>query len=148
MFDLSQIRFKEFCMNDYDAVLKLWELSGLPIKDKGRDSYEKIQEELKRGIAHFMLAEFESQLVGVVLITHDGRKGWINRLAIHPEYRKKGIAQLIVNKVEEFLHNIGIEIIACLIEDHNQESLEVFQKLGYIEFKDMHYLSKRKYPEV
>ncbi len=147
-FDLTQIRFRKFSINDYDAVVELWELSGLPIKDKGRDRFEKIQEELKRGIAHFILADFESQLVGVALITHDGRKGWINRLAIHPNFRKKGIGRLIVEKAEEYLHNIDIEIIACLIENYNQESLEIFQKLGYIEFKNMHYLTKKKHPGV
>lgn len=135
-------------MNDYNAVVELWKLSNLPIKDKGRDRSEKIQEELKHGIAHFILAEFESQLIGTVLITHDGRKGWINRLAIHPDYRNKGIAKLVVQKAEDYLHQIGIEIIACLIEDYNQESLEVFQKLGYIEFQNMHYLTKKKHPEV
>ncbi len=133
-------------MEDYDAVVDLWKQSGLPIKDKGRDHSEKIQEELKHGIAHFILAEFESKLIGVVLITHDGRKGWINRLAIHPKYRNKSIAKIVVQKAEKHLHQIGIEIIACLIEDYNQESLTVFQKLGYIEFKNMHYLTKKKYP--
>jgi GNAT superfamily N-acetyltransferase len=147
-FDTEEIRFKKFDIEDYNAVKELWKLSGLPIKDKGRDSLEKIQEELKRGIAHFILAEFESQLIGAVLITHDGRKGWINRLAVHPNFRQKGIAGLIVKKVEDYLYNIGIEIIACLIEDYNKESLEVFQKLGYIEFPNMHYLTKRKHPEV
>jgi len=135
-------------MKDYDAVVELWDLSGLPIKDKGRDRYEKIQEELKRGIANFIIAEFESQLVGVVLVTHDGRKGWINRLAVHPDYRNNGIAHLIIQKSEDYFYQIGIEIIACLIEDYNQESLDVFQKMGYIEFKNMHYLTKKKHPGV
>jgi len=145
-FDLAQIQFRDFSMDDYDAVVSLWTLSGLPIKDKGRDRYEKIQEELKRGIAHFILAEFESKLVGVVLITHDGRKGWINRLSVHPDFRRKGLARFIIEKAEEYLHGIGIEIIACLIENYNKESFETFQKLGYIEFKNMHYLTKKKHP--
>ena len=145
---MIKIRYRNFSMADYDAVVELWKLSGLPIKDKGRDRPEKIKEELKRGIAHFILAESENKLIGVVLLTHDGRKGWINRLAVHPNYRNKGIAHIIVKKSEEYFHQIGIEIIACLIENYNQESLEVFQKLGYIEFKNMHYLTKKKHPEV
>lgn len=135
-------------MEDYHAVVELWKLSGLPIKDKGRDRFEKIEEELKRGIAHFILAEFENSLIGVVLLTHDGRKGWVNRLAVHPNYRNNDIAHLIIQKSEDYFHQIGIEIIACLIESYNQESLEVFQKMGYIEFKNMHYLTKKKHPGV
>ena len=145
---MNKIRYRNFSMDDYDAVVELWKLSGLPIKDKGRDRPEKIKEELKRGIINLILAEFESQLIGVVLITHDGRKGWINRLAVHPDYRKLGIGKELVRRSEEHLHHIGIEIIACLIEDYNQKSFEAFQKMGYVEFKNMHYLTKKKHPGV
>lgn len=148
IFRPDQIRFKKFSINDYHAILSLWKLSGLFIKNKGRDHPAKIHEELKYGIAHFILAEYESELIGIALITHDGRKGWINRLAVHPNYRRKGVAKLILNKAEKYLYKIGIEIIACLIEDQNQKSLELFKKMGYVEFKNMHYLTKRKYPEV
>jgi ribosomal protein S18 acetylase RimI-like enzyme len=145
---LNKIRFKEFSMTDYSAVKNLWYLSGLPTKDKGRDKDENVAKELDKGVAHFLLVEFNNQLIGVVLLTHDGRKGWINRLAIHPDYKRKGLARLLVNKSENYFHSIGIDIIACMIEDYNQTSLATFQKLGYIEFKGMHYLTKRKYPEV
>ncbi len=147
-FDLEQINFKDFSINDYDAVLKLWKLAGLPVKDKGRDCPEKIEEELKRGIAHFILAQYRSELIGVALVTHDGRKGWINRIAVHPDYRRKGLARLLVEKAEKHLDKIGIEIVACLIEDYNQDSLIAFSKLGYIKFNGIHYLTKKKYPEV
>ncbi len=147
-FDLEQITFKDFSINDYDAVLKLWKLAGLPVKDKGRDCPEKIEEELKRGIAHFILAQYRSELIGVALVTHDGRKGWINRIAVHPDYRRKGLARLLVEKAEKHLNEIGIEIVACLIEDYNTNSLLTFQKLGYVDFEGIHYLTKRKNPEV
>jgi N-acetylglutamate synthase-like GNAT family acetyltransferase len=103
---------------------------------------------LKKGIAHFLLAEFNNQLIGVVLLTHDGRKGWINRLAVHSDYRQKELARLLVQKSENYFHSIDINIIAYIIEDYNQASLATFQKLGYIEFKGMHYLTKRKYPYI
>ena len=36
------------------------------------------------------VAEAGGELVGVVLGTHDGRKGWINRLAVAPAYQRRG----------------------------------------------------------
>ena len=52
-------------------------------------------------------------------------------------------------KIREFqIEDFGIEIIACLIEGWNKTSLEIFLKLGYKKFEDIHYFTKRKYPEV
>lgn len=120
----------------------------MPFKPHGRDMRENIEKELARGCAHFLIAEEKGRPVGTILVTHDGRKGWINRLAVIPAYRNRGIARMLVEKGEKILDDAGIGIIACLIEDYNRESLAVFQKLGYIDFKGMHYLTKRQHPEV
>jgi ribosomal protein S18 acetylase RimI-like enzyme len=144
----QKIKIREFQIDDYDILVELWKKTGLPYKDKGRDSREKMKKEMEHGCAVFLLAEISSELVGSVLATHDGRKGWINRVAVLPEYRNQGIATLLVKEAEKRLYNFGIEIIACLIEGWNKTSMEVFPKLGYKKFEDIHYFTKRKYPEV
>jgi GNAT superfamily N-acetyltransferase len=133
---------------DYSKLITIWDQSGLPYKPHGRDSEEKIEAELKRGVGKFLFAMIENFYAGVVLVTHDGRKGWINRVAVLPEYRNKGIAKQLVDAAEKWLDKQGIGIYACQIEEYNKESFEVFKKLGYIPFGGMHYLTKRKYPEV
>ena len=62
------------------------------------------------------LAVAGKEIIGSVLATPDTRKGWINRLAVVPEYRRKGIASSLVIKAEQWLENKGIEIVACLIQ--------------------------------
>ena len=135
-------------ITDYSTIVSLWEAAELDYKPKGRDSRESIEKEMQKGIGYFLIAEKEGEAIGSVLITHDGRKGWINRLAVIPEYRKKGIGKALVDKAEEILDELGIGIYVCLIEDYNKSSLEVFQKLGYNEFPGMHYLSKRKFKDI
>ena len=143
--DVKIVAYKK---GDYKTLVNLWERSGLPYKPQGRDQEEKIEAELKRGVGKFMFAVMDATYVGTILVTHDGRKGWINRVAVLPEYRHKGIAKLLVDAAEKWLGEQGIEIYACQIEDDNKESFEVFKKLGYISFEGIHYLTKRKYPEV
>lgn len=133
---------------DYPKLIDIWETAGLPYKPHGRDSEKSIEKELKRGVGKFLFALIEEVYAGVVLVTHDGRKGWINRVAVLPEYQNKGIAKQLVDAAEKWLDNQGIGIYACQIEDYNEDSLEVFKKLGYIPFEGMHYLTKRKYPEI
>ncbi len=133
---------------DYDRLIDIWERSGLPFKPKGRDSRSSIEAEFEKDCNQFLFAEYEGKYVGALLVTHDGRKGWINRVAVVPEFRNKGVARKLINFAEEWLDKQGIGIYACQIEDYNQESLEAFQKMGYIPFEGMHYLTKRKFPEI
>ena len=142
------VKIVPYKTGNYQTLIDIWEKAGLPYKPLGRDSEEKIEVELKRGVGKFLFAVIGNVYAGVVLVTHDGRKGWINRVAVLPEYRLKGIAKLLVDAAEKWLDEQGIGIYACQIEDYNEDSLEVFKKLGYIPFEGMHYLTKRKYPEI
>lgn len=140
--------FRICTIDDYDLLVSLWEQAGLPYKPLGRDSRESIAKEMQGGNGLFIVAEIDAQPAGTILTTHDGRKGWINRLTVLPDYRNKGIGRALVEYAEEMLEQRGIGIFACMIEDYNSSSLEVFQKLGYIEFKGMHYLTKRSFPDI
>lgn len=142
------ITIRKASINDYDTLVDLWTASGLPYKPEGRDSRETMQKEFQRGISTYLIAEDQQKPIGTVLITHDGRRGWINRLAVTPGYRKRGIARQLINEAEKVLDEQGIGIYACLIEGYNQTSLEVFQKLGYVDFEGIHYLTKRKFPGI
>lgn len=108
-----------------------------------------MEKELEKGQCFFLLAVDENdRILGTVLATNDGRKGWINRLAVDPEMRNHGIARILVKEAEERLKQNGIGIIACLIEDWNSDSSEVFKHLGYNEFKGIKYLTKRSRPDI
>jgi len=125
-------------------VIQLWQKADLSHRPRGRDSKDNIQDELKKGNAVFLLAEKDMIVVGSVLGTYDGRKGWINRLAVDPAFRRKGLAKLLIGEVEKRLASLGAEIITCLIEDWNASSLRLFQEMQYVKHPDILYLSKRK----
>jgi GNAT superfamily N-acetyltransferase len=144
----SNIVIREFCMEDYNALVGLWNKSGLPYKPEGRDRRDRIENELKGGSAVFFVALAEKELAGSVFGTHDRRKGWINRLVVAPEFQRQGIARMLVDRVEEVLSELGIEIMACLIEDWNRNSMEVFERLGYKKHTDILYFTKRKNSDV
>jgi ribosomal protein S18 acetylase RimI-like enzyme len=67
---------------------------------------------------------------------------------VHPSYRRRGLAKRLVAEVEKRLSEVGLEVIACLIERGNTVSLQLFQSLGYEKASDIVYLSKRKSPEA
>ena len=146
--DLKNISIRIFEISDYEILIDLWTKAGLPYKPKGRDSKESMRKELEKACATILIAELDHIAIATVFATHDGRKGWINRLAVLPEFRKQGIGKMLVEKAESILIEKGIGIIACLIEDYNKTSLATFKKLGYTEFEGIHYLTKRIHPDI
>lgn len=85
--------------------------------------------------------------VGVIIGTYDGRKGYINRLAVIPEWQRKGIARGLIEKLEKAFHKRNIKVIEVLIEDWGTDSKALFESLGYIPHKDITYYSKRESQE-
>jgi len=146
---LKPIEIRTLTIQDYDAMVELWKRAGLPSKPKGRDSRQMIEKQMKAFPEFFIGAFHNGKLVGVVIGSYDERmKGWINRLAVDPEYRRRGIAQQLINAVEKALEKRGAAIFCALIETPNDESLGLFQKMGYTAHRDILYVTKRKSQDI
>lgn len=134
---------RRLTIEDHAAILALWQRAGLhSIRPEGRDSRSEFEKQFAGGQIAIGLEE-DDQLIGVVIATHDTRKGWINRLAIDPDYRHKGYGEQLVHAAEDVLHEAGMHLIAAFIEEGNTSSLALFEKLGYAVHQDITYVSKR-----
>lgn len=140
---------KELRLEDYPKIQALWKAASLTWKPVGRDHPHRIKKQLEKKNVFFLGKMNNDDLQGVVMVTHDGRKGWINRLAVHPEHRQKGIANKLLKVAESQLFQTeGIEVISALIFDDNKPSLLLFEKAGYESWSNVRYYSKRKGPNV
>ncbi len=128
---------------DYAAILELWRHAGLAVRAEGRDAPQAFARQMASGIQRVIGLRDGARLVAVAVLTHDGRKGWINRLAVDPASRRRGLAQTLIAEAERwFAEDIGLEIWAALIEEENHASQALFDDLGYRR-GDIVYVSKR-----
>jgi ribosomal protein S18 acetylase RimI-like enzyme len=137
---------REFRIEDYDGIVALWAEAGIHYRPNGRESRPRMENEMKLSQVVFLVAAVDKIIVGVVLGTHDGHKGWINRLAVAIQFRRQNVASELVAVVENRLNELGIEVIACLIEPENSISTTFFSKLGYIK-APVEYFSKKQSPD-
>ena len=142
------MEIRRLTINDYKEMVRLWLTATLPFKPKGRDSKKAIAVEMKENPDFFLGAFEDTLLVGTVIISCDVRKGWINRLAVNPNYRHRGIAKALIAESERTLRKHGIRIFCALIEDYNAISKKLFKECGYVEHHDITYFSKRDSDEV
>ena len=141
------MRYRFLSLEDYDKVVELWKRSGLKFKPAGRDSERAISEQMIKQPNMFLGAFDAERLVCIAMLTDDGRKGWINRLAVDPEYQRKGVAAEIIKRAEETFRSRGIFLFAALVEDWNIPSQNLFKKLGYKKHDDIYYFSKRDFDD-
>ena len=143
----GRIDLRMFTMEDYDSLMGLWERAGLPGRPKGRDSREAMGAQMKDDHVMIILAELEGELAGSVICTHDGRKGWMNRLAVTPGHRGQGVARALVEEGERLLRERGFGIVGVIVEGWNGTSMEVFERLGYKRYEDFRYFARRFDPD-
>jgi len=144
----AMMEYRRLKTSDIPAMIDVWKKSALPIREKTRESPQALRAEMKAGPQNFIGAFDGEELVGLVLATSDGRKGWINRLAVEPSHRHKGIALKLIQEAEEELVSRGIQIISALIDKENEVSFTLFAKAGYEIREDIVYVRKKMVEEA
>jgi ribosomal protein S18 acetylase RimI-like enzyme len=136
------MNFKFLDESYFSKITELWSKAGLGFRPNGRDSVENIKKQLSR-YPNMILGAFENEkLIGVAFLTDDGRKGWINRLAVAPEYQRRSIAQNLITLAEQTFKNKGIKIYAALIEKDNEKSQNLFLKMRYKKTEILYFRKK------
>lgn len=148
MVDIAKIGIRPVEPDDHPAIVRLWDAAGLSTRPAGRDAEAAFLQQLAHFPATYLVAEHDGRVVGVILGTHDQRKGWINRLAVHPQYRRRGLARRLIAACEEAFAALGIGIVAVLVERDNDTSAELFRAAGYVTDVPVHYFRKRACPDV
>lgn len=128
---------------DCEGLLGLWREAGLPHRPGGRDSRSALLDQMRRDPELFLGAFVDGQLVGSAIATFDGRKGWINRLAVAPAWRRRGIARRLIGEAEDRLRRRGALVVAALVERENTASIALFQACGFGLAPQVLYLTKR-----
>jgi GNAT superfamily N-acetyltransferase len=142
------VEIKRLTLDNYENMTELWSKAGLPFKPCGRDSNESIAAQMRANPDFFLGAFDGERLVGTAVLAYDLRRGWINRLAVDPDYRHRGIAKTLIAESERTFRKHGARIFCALIEDFNEPSKKLLKKCGYVEHRDIIYFSKRESSDV
>ena len=131
-------------INDYDDMLALWNSTEQSKRalNPVDDSREGIERYLKRNPRTCFGAFSGNKLVGVILTGHDGRRGIIHHMCVHPSYRRQGIATMLVKEAEEALKKEGISKIFGLVFKDNDTANAFWEREGYSLRTNLNYRNK------
>lgn len=58
---------------------------------------------------------------------------WIANVAVHPDFRRRGIARQLTMKAMSYLHEKGVQSVWLQVRDDNPAAFNLYQSLGFIE---------------
>ena len=129
------MRIREFQLDDYKEVVNLWKKSGIILRPG--DEREGIELKVQRDPELFLVAEEDQEILGVVLGAWDGRRGWINHLAVRSGHQRFGIGKSLIRELEKRLIRKGALRVNAQIYKSNIVSLAFFKALNYETHSDL-----------
>ena len=120
---------RPFQTEDEASVVSLWQLCELTVP--WNNPYKDIARKLKVQPELFLVGMLDSLLIATVMGGYDGHRGWINYLAVHPDFQGQGYAQQVMENVESELRKRGCPKINLQIRSGNARVLTFYQKLGF-----------------
>jgi len=131
-------------IDDYDAIFDLWNSTEQSRRalNPVDDSREGIDRYLKRNPSTCFAAARGDQIIGVILTGHDGRRGIIHHMCVHPDFRRMGIASRLVSTAEEALKREGIQKVFGLVFIDNDRANAFWEKQGYSLRTNLNYRNK------
>ncbi len=134
--------FRTMTMEDYDQVYALWmSCTGMGLNNLD-DSREGISSYLKRNPRTCFVAEDDGQIIGVIIAGHDGRRGYIYHTAVHPNRRRGGIGNQLVDAAMSALREEGINKVALVVFERNTSGNAFWEALGFEQRFDLAYRNK------
>lgn len=119
----------EFGIADYPAVYGLWRRADLWMRPS--DERAAVETRLARDPDLFLVARAAGEIVGSVMGGWDGRRAYVYHLAVAPECRRRGIAGVLMDELEERFRARGALKAKLQILVGNDASLAFFRQRGY-----------------
>ncbi|MDE1226168.1 GNAT family N-acetyltransferase [Vibrio aestuarianus] len=124
------VKIREMDIADYDDVIRLWgQTEGMSLRDA--DSKESINNYLIRNPKLSFVAVSANEIVGAVLVGTDGRRGYLQHLAVSSNYRGKNLGRELVNQAISALANVGVPKTHLFVYNENVNAQQFYEKLGW-----------------
>ena len=129
----SSLLIRPFKEGDEEALVTLWNMCKLTVP--WNNPHKDIARKLKVQAELFLVGYLEDKLIASVMAGYDGHRGWINYLAVHPDFQGRGYGKQLMDNVENGLRELGCPKINLQIREENDKVFSYYQKLGFVEEK-------------
>jgi ribosomal protein S18 acetylase RimI-like enzyme len=124
----DSVILREFGEEDFDSLAGLWTLTGIGNPARG-DDLECIRRSLEcRG--SLLVIACKSDIIGSLWLTDDGRRLYIHHMAVHPDWRRQGLARRLMETARA---EAGARRLQMKLEVHrdNAGAIALYRAFGF-----------------
>ena len=133
------VEIRRYQTTDYLAVKRILEAGGLFWGVS--DSRERLGRKIQDDPDSILVAVEDERVVGTQFIITDFMP-FLFRLAVHPEYRKRGIGTELMQRAEELLRERGHNHVNILVLTTDTKLQEAYRRKGYENGREYRWMTK------
>jgi ribosomal protein S18 acetylase RimI-like enzyme len=115
---------------DVPELLALWAVAA-ENDSRPTDTDQAVRTLLERDPEACLIARQGDRIVGTLIAGWDGWRAHLYRLAVHPDMRRRGIAQALLDAGEARLRSLGATRLDAMVLGGNELGQALWQSSGY-----------------
>jgi ribosomal protein S18 acetylase RimI-like enzyme len=120
---------------DVDTLLELWR-DAAENDSRPADTRAAVLALLRRDPDALIVAEHDGELIGSIIAGWDGWRYHLYRLAVRPDWRRRGVATALLDAAEARFTALGATRADAMVLARNDLGQQVWQSRGYHEQAD------------
>jgi RimJ/RimL family protein N-acetyltransferase len=108
----GEVTIRGYRPADYDQVAGVWRAVGFTLRIG--DTAEALDRKVARDPDLVLVAELDGRIVGSAFGAWDGRRAFINRVAVDPAYQRRGIGTRLMQELARRLAVLGAQRLGLL----------------------------------
>ena len=134
------IEIRELVPDDYDGLIALWTASdGVTLRDADQRTPLTAYLVRQRGLS--FVAVDNGTIVGSTLCGTDGRRGYLQHVAVATSHRRRGIATALVERSITALSERGIDKCHLMVLADNVGAQAFWARIGWKERSEIRLMS-------
>lgn len=123
------MKTRPYRQNDESDVIALWRKCDLVRSHN--DPSKDILRKLKVRSDLFRVGELHGKIMASIMIGYEGHRGWINYLAVDPDFQRCGYGRQLMVEAERLLAEEGCPKINLQVRQTNSSVLAFYKAIGY-----------------
>jgi ribosomal protein S18 acetylase RimI-like enzyme len=117
-------------IDDVAGLLEMWQ-EAAENASRPTDTRQAVTALLDRDPEALILAEQDGEPIGSIIAGWDGWRCHLYRLAVRPDWRRKGVASALLHAAEDRFNRLGASRADAMVLDENDLGQNLWRASGY-----------------
>ena len=128
---MHELKIREYAAGDEKIVIDLWIKCDLVVP--WNNPKLDIQRKLGVNPELFLVGTVADKVVASVMGGYEGHRGWVNYLAVDPDFQNLGYGKIMMEVIEKKIEALGAPKVQLQVRNTNEKVIEFYKSIGYKE---------------